>query len=117
MPSTMSVSVSRLLASSTVITPSLPTFCIALAISSPMKRSPLAEILPIWAISSDIALSRCRLVGLLDSSLDLETQRRDQSKAPDDILRLTAPASLKRVGREMRMLVENVDRAVQFSML
>ncbi len=52
MPSTMSVSVSRLLASSTVITPSLPTFCIALAISWPMKVSPLAEIVPTWAISS-----------------------------------------------------------------
>ncbi len=52
MPSTISVSVTRFLASSTVITPSLPTFCIALAISSPMNWSPFAEILPIWAISS-----------------------------------------------------------------
>src|SRR5580704_13316141 len=52
MPSTTSSSVSRLFASSTVITPSLPTFCIALAIISPMSRSPLAEIVPTWAISS-----------------------------------------------------------------
>src|SRR5215467_4510495 len=52
MPSTTSSSVSRLLASSTVITPSLPTFCIAWAIISPIRRSPLAEIVPTWAISS-----------------------------------------------------------------
>src|SRR6478736_280667 len=52
MPSTMSVSVSAVLASSTVITPSLPTFCIDLAISWPMNESPFAEIVPTWAISS-----------------------------------------------------------------
>ena len=48
----MSSSVSRLFASSTVITPSLPTFCIALAIISPISRSSLAEIVPTWAISA-----------------------------------------------------------------
>src|SRR5215472_15521849 len=52
MPSTTSSSVSRLFASSTVITPSLPTFCIASAILSPISRSPLAAIVPTWAISS-----------------------------------------------------------------
>src|SRR5580658_885053 len=52
MPSTTSSSVSRLFASSTVITPSLPTFCIASAILSPVSRSPLAAIVPTWAISS-----------------------------------------------------------------
>src|SRR5215216_3222076 len=52
MPSTTSSSVSRLFASSTVITPSLPTFCMALAIMSPMSFSPLAEIVPTCAISS-----------------------------------------------------------------
>src|SRR5260370_443229 len=52
MPSTMSSSVSRLFASSTVMTPSLPTFCIACAIISPISRSSLAEIVPIWAISA-----------------------------------------------------------------
>ena len=40
------------LASSTVITPSLPTFCMALAIMSPISRSLLAEIVPTCAISS-----------------------------------------------------------------
>ena len=53
MPSTTSSSVSAVLASSTVITPSLPTFCIALAIMSPIDLSPLAEMVPTWAISSD----------------------------------------------------------------
>src|SRR6266436_1095355 len=52
MPSTTSSSVSRVFASSTVMTPSLPTFCIAFAIISPISRSSLAEILPTWAISS-----------------------------------------------------------------
>ena len=59
----------------------------------------------------DITLSLNRLAGLLNASLDLDAQPRDQTKAPDDILRLRAPASLKRVGRGMRMLVENADDA------
>src|SRR5262245_24173678 len=52
MPSTTSSSVSRLLASSTVITPSLPTFFIASARKRPISWSPLAEMVPTWAISS-----------------------------------------------------------------
>ncbi len=52
MPSTTSSSVSSALASSTVITPSLPTFCMALAIIAPISASPLAEMVPTWAISS-----------------------------------------------------------------
>ncbi len=52
MPSTTSNVVSVPFASSTVITPSLPTFSIAFAISSPIARSLLAEIAPTWAIFS-----------------------------------------------------------------
>src|SRR5690242_10818493 len=52
MPSTTSSSVSRLLASSTVMTPSLPTFFIASARKEPISASPLAEMVPTWAISS-----------------------------------------------------------------
>ena len=52
MPSTVSSSNSRPFDSSTVITPSLPTFSMASAIFSPTSRSPLAEITPTWAISS-----------------------------------------------------------------
>src|SRR5215472_6975098 len=52
MPSTTSSSVSSDLASSTVITPSLPTFFIASARNLPISVSPLAEIQPTWAISS-----------------------------------------------------------------
>src|SRR6478736_4716470 len=51
MPSTTSSSLSRPEPSSTVITPSLPTLSIALAIRSPMFSSELAEIEPTWAIS------------------------------------------------------------------
>ena len=50
-PSTTSISVSNPLASSTVITPSLPTRSIALAIFSPISRSEFAEIVATWAIS------------------------------------------------------------------
>ncbi len=58
MPSTTSSVVSRPLASSTVMTPSLPTFSIASAMMLPMVLSPLAEMVPTWAISF------CALVGL-----------------------------------------------------
>src|SRR5215207_9431460 len=54
MPSTTSSSVCRPLASSTVITPSLPTFCIASKIISPMLVSPLAEMVPTWATSASV---------------------------------------------------------------
>ena len=53
MPSTTSSSVSAVLASSTVMTPSLPTFFIASAIILPIDLSPFAAIVPIWAISSE----------------------------------------------------------------
>src|SRR5580704_6255899 len=52
MPSTTSSSVSSDLASSTVITPSLPTFFMASAMKRPISPSPLAEMVPTWAISS-----------------------------------------------------------------
>src|SRR6266581_342047 len=52
MPSTTSSSVSRDFASSTVITPSLPTFFMASAMKRPISASPLAEMVPTWAISS-----------------------------------------------------------------
>src|SRR3954462_9682153 len=48
----MSSSVSKPVASSIVMTPSLPTLSIACAIISPVSRSSLAEIVPTWAISS-----------------------------------------------------------------
>src|SRR4051794_9180690 len=52
MPSTTSSSVSSDLASSTVMTPSLPTFFMASARNLPISASPLAEMVPTWAISS-----------------------------------------------------------------
>src|SRR4051812_46974563 len=51
MPSTVSRVVSRPLASSTVMTPSLPTFSIASAIRLPISLSLFAEMVPTWAIS------------------------------------------------------------------
>src|SRR3954466_4026017 len=51
MPSTVSSVVSRPLASSTVMTPSLPTFSIASAIRLPISLSLFAEMVPTCAIS------------------------------------------------------------------
>src|SRR5207248_1462031 len=60
MPSTTSSSVSSDLASSTVMTPSLPTFFMASAMKRPISESPLAEIVPTWAISSfDVTAFEC----------------------------------------------------------
>src|ERR1700730_3371896 len=53
MPSTISTSVSSDFASSTVITPSLPTFCMAWAIILPTASSPFAEMVPTWATSAE----------------------------------------------------------------
>src|SRR5712692_7110085 len=53
MPSTTSSSVSSALASSTVMTPSLPTFCMAPAIILPIEVSPFAAMLPTWATSAE----------------------------------------------------------------
>ena len=50
MPSTTSRLVSIDLDSSTVMTPSLPTFSIASAMIVPIVSSLLAEIVPTWAI-------------------------------------------------------------------
>jgi site-specific DNA recombinase len=57
----------------------------------------------------DITLSRCGLAELLAGSMDLKMQHQEVRNAPGDVLRLTVPVSLKRVGREMRMLVENAE--------
>src|SRR5918997_2673754 len=58
MPSTTSSSVSTLLASSTVMTPSLPTFSIARAIISPISGSALAESEPTCATSAEVEILR-----------------------------------------------------------
>ena len=44
------------LASSTVMTPSLPTFCIASEIMRPISASPLAEMVPTWAVSASVVI-------------------------------------------------------------
>src|ERR1700722_3550013 len=51
MPSTTSSSFCRPEPSSTVITPSLPTFSIASAMVLPIDSSEFAEIVPTWAIA------------------------------------------------------------------
>src|SRR5262245_7991722 len=89
MPSTISTSVSSALASSTVITPSLPTFCIASAIILPTLVSPFAASVPTWATSADdptffarfsmslttaltaMSMPRLRSIGFMPAATDL----------------------------------------------
>ena len=56
-----------------------------------------------------ITVCRSRLTELLAGSIDLTMQYQRPTNAPGDVLTLTVPVRLKRVGREMRMLVENSD--------
>ncbi len=58
----------------------------------------------------EINISRQRLVGLLAGQpIDLTRQDQTLEGISDDVTTLTSAARLKRVGREMRMLVENSD--------
>src|SRR5271166_5863758 len=93
MPSTTSSSVSSDLASSTVMTPSLPTFFIASARNLPISASPLAEMVPTWAISSfevtflefltrsattastAMSIPRFRSIGFMPAATDLAPSR------------------------------------------
>src|SRR6478752_4348108 len=88
-PSTISTSVSSDLASSTVMTPSLPTFCIACAIILPIVASPFDEIVPTCATSAEeptffarfsmslttactaISMPRLRSIGFIPAATDL----------------------------------------------
>ncbi len=93
MPSTISTSVSSALASSTVMTPSLPTFCIASAIILPILLSPFDAIEPTWATSDDeptflarfsmsfttavtaMSMPRLRSIGFMPAATDLAPSR------------------------------------------
>src|ERR1700678_2924109 len=79
MPSTTSSSVSAVLASSTVMTPSLPTFCIASAIILPIDLSPLAAIEPTCATSEDSLIFFERLAMSLTASLTARSTPRLRS--------------------------------------
>ena len=58
--------------------------------------------------SVKIDVSRSSLAALLSvSSIDLLTQDHKPANSPDQILTLATPVRLKRVGREMKMLVDN----------
>jgi site-specific DNA recombinase len=58
----------------------------------------------------EINIRRCCLVELLDAqSINPTKQGRKSDKKSEDVLTLTVRARLQRVGREMRMLVENTD--------
>src|SRR5882757_9252657 len=96
MPSTISTSVSRLFASSTVITPSLPTFCIACAIILPMLLSPFDEMVPTCATSAEDetflarfsmslttaatarSMPRLRSIGFMPAATDLAPSRSEE---------------------------------------
>src|ERR1700678_3833310 len=93
MPSTISTSVSSDFASSTVMTPSLPTFCIAWAIILPILLSPFDEIVPTCATSAEdstflarfsmsrmtaataMSMPRLRSIGFMPAATDLAPSR------------------------------------------
>src|SRR6266851_725672 len=93
MPSTISTSVSSDFASSTVMTPSLPTFCMAWAIILPIFTSPLDEMVPTWATSAEDStflarfsmslttaatarsMPRLRSIGFMPAATDLAPSR------------------------------------------
>src|SRR5579872_6736994 len=79
MPSTMSTSVSSDLFSSTVMTPSLPTFCIACAIILPIAASPLDEMVPTWATSEDEATGLARFTRSLTTAATATSMPRFRS--------------------------------------
>ena len=58
----------------------------------------------------EIKISRHRLAAFLAGQpIDPTMQDHKSDRGSDDVLTLAVPARLKRVGREMRMLVENSD--------
>jgi DNA invertase Pin-like site-specific DNA recombinase len=64
----------------------------------------------IYSDRIEIALSRGRAAELLaGQSIDLAAQPQRSVPASHDVMTLSVPARLKRVGREMRMLVEGAD--------
>jgi site-specific DNA recombinase len=64
----------------------------------------------IYSDRIETALSRVRTAELLaGASIDLAAQHQKLDRASQDVMTLTVPARLKRVGREMRMLVEGTD--------
>ena len=85
-----------------------------LSIETPEKaKATLMALLCRVTIYSDrieIALCRGRAGELLaGQSIDLAAQHQRSDPAPNDVITLRVPARLKRVGREMRMLVQGVD--------
>ena len=102
MPSTVSSVVSRPLASSTVMTPSLPTFSIASAIRSPISLSLFAEMVPTWAISFLPAVGTRDLLQLLDDGVDGLVDaalERHRVRAGGDVLEAFAEDRLGEHGR------------------
>ena len=93
MPSTTSSSLSRPEPSSTVITPSLPTFFIASAMMLPIDSSELAEMVPTWAMAlssavglliffssataatTALSMPRLRSIGFMPAATALEPSR------------------------------------------
>src|SRR6267143_5055660 len=75
MPSTISRVVSIVLDSSTVMTPSLPTFFMASAMRSPTCLSVLALIVPTWAIMSPFTSRESRLISFTATSTALSMPR------------------------------------------
>jgi site-specific DNA recombinase len=65
----------------------------------------------------EIKISRHRLAALLaGQSIDLTTLDHEPIRDSDDVIILAAPVRLKRVGREMKVLVDNADEGTAIDM-
>ena len=101
MPSTTSSVVSIVLDSSTVMTPSLPTFSIASAMMLPMVSSLLAEMVPTWAIMLSLTGRESFLISStsgFDGALDAALERH-RIGAGGDVLHAFAEDRLRQNGR------------------
>jgi site-specific DNA recombinase len=80
-------------------------------LARPLIKATLVKLACRVVISFDrveINISRNRLAAFLaGQSIDPAIQKQKLARNSDDVVTLAAPARLKRVGREMRMLVEN----------
>lgn len=64
-----------------------------------------------------IAVSRNSLIALLSShSADVQAEARSPSDTDDTVLTLTAPMQLRRVGREMKLLVDGAEQTQRLDM-
>ena len=105
MPSTTSSTVSVVFDSSTVITPSPPTFSIASATSSPMAGSLCAEIVATWAFSLRVLTLRDMSFNAVTAATSARSSPRLRSIALAPAVTLRTPSAKIACARIVAVLV------------